>query len=58
MFQPKVLTLSEAHAHIRPHGPAEFLPRDFSNVTKHGETMICAPRWTGFWGARASDLHP
>jgi hypothetical protein len=50
MFQPKVLTLSEAHAHIRPHGPAEFLPRDFSNVTKHGETMICAPAVDGVLG--------
>ena len=54
MFQPKVVTLAEAHVHIRPLGPAEFLPPDFSNVTKNGETIIWDPAVDGLWEVRAS----
>jgi mannose-6-phosphate isomerase-like protein (cupin superfamily) len=54
MFQPKVVTLSEAHVHIRAHGPAEFLPQDFSNVTRHGENIIWDPGVDGILGGESS----
>jgi mannose-6-phosphate isomerase-like protein (cupin superfamily) len=51
MLPPKAVTLSETHVHIRPHGPAEFLAKDFSNVTKSGETtFIWDPKVDGILG--------
>jgi mannose-6-phosphate isomerase-like protein (cupin superfamily) len=56
MIQPKVVTLSDVHAHIRPRGAAEFLPKDFSNVTKLAETMIWNPAVDGIlWGESRQD---
>src|ERR1700677_2199142 len=56
MIQPKVVTLSEVHAHIRPRGAAEFLPKDFSNVTKLAETMVWNPAVDGIlWGESRQD---
>jgi mannose-6-phosphate isomerase-like protein (cupin superfamily) len=51
MPQPRVVTLSNVHVHIRPRGSAEFLPKDFSNVTKLADTMVWNPAVDGIlWG--------
>jgi mannose-6-phosphate isomerase-like protein (cupin superfamily) len=51
MPQPKVVTLSEVHVHIRARGSAEFLAKDFSNVTKLADTMVWDPAVDGIlWG--------
>ena len=47
MPQPRVVTLSEVHVHIRPRGSAEFLPKDFSNVIKLADTMVWNPAVDG-----------
>jgi mannose-6-phosphate isomerase-like protein (cupin superfamily) len=54
MFQPKVVTLSEAHVHIRSRGPAEFRPPDFTNVTKHAETIVWDPAVDGILGGEGA----
>ena len=51
MPQPKVVTLSEVHVHIRARGSAEFLAKDFSKVTKLADTMVWDPAVDGIlWG--------
>ncbi|MFZ0246457.1 cupin domain-containing protein [Candidatus Binatus sp.] len=51
MLQPTVMTLSEVHVHVRPRGPAEFVAKDFSNVTRLGDTMVWDPAVDGIlWG--------
>jgi mannose-6-phosphate isomerase-like protein (cupin superfamily) len=56
MPQPKVVTLSEVHVHIRPRGSAEFLPKDFGNVTKLAKTMVWDPAVEGIlWGESRQD---
>jgi len=56
MPQPRVVTLSEVHVHIRPRGSAEFLPKDFSNVTKLAHTMVWNPAVDGIlWGESRQD---
>ena len=56
MPQPKVVTLSEVHAHLRPRGPAEFLPKDFRNVTRLSDSMIWNPGVDGIlWGESRQD---
>ena len=51
MPQPRVVTLSEVHVHIRPRGSAEFLPKDFSNVIRLADTMVWNPAVDGIlWG--------
>jgi mannose-6-phosphate isomerase-like protein (cupin superfamily) len=56
MLQPRVVTLSEVHAHIRPRGSAEFLPKDFSNVTRLGDSMVWNPAVDGIlWGESRQD---
>jgi mannose-6-phosphate isomerase-like protein (cupin superfamily) len=56
MPQPKVVTLSEVHVHSRPRGPAEFLSKDFSNVTKLADTMVWNPAVDGIlWGEGRQD---
>src|SRR6202023_3098549 len=51
MSQPRVATLSEVHAHIRPRGPAEFLPKDFSNITRLADSIVWNPAVDGIlWG--------
>lgn len=50
MLLPKAMTLSETHLHIRPRGPAEFLPKDFSNATKHGDIINWDPGVDGILG--------
>src|SRR5579862_1790723 len=56
MPQAKVVTLSEVHAHLRPRGPAEFLPKDYSNVTRLTGSMIWNPAVEGIlWGESKQD---
>jgi mannose-6-phosphate isomerase-like protein (cupin superfamily) len=56
MPQPRVVTLSNVHVHIRPRGSAEFLPKDFSNVTKLADTMVWNPAVDGIlWGEGRQD---
>ncbi len=56
MPQPRVVTLSEVHVHIRPRGSAEFLPGDFSNVTKLADSMVWDPAVDGIlWGESRQD---
>src|SRR5208283_5897267 len=47
MLQPRVVTLSDVHVHIRPRGSAEFLPKDFSNVTRLADTIVWNPAVDG-----------
>ena len=52
----KVVTLSEVHVHIRPRGSAEFLAKDFSNVTKLADSMVWDPAVDGIlWGESRQD---
>lgn len=56
MLKPKVMTLSDVHVHVRPRGSAEFLPKDFSNVTKLAHTMVWDPAVDGIlWGESRQD---
>ena len=56
MSEPRVVTLSEVHAHIRPRGSAEFLQKDFSNVTKLADTIVWDPAVDGIlWGESRQD---
>ncbi len=56
MSEPRVVTLSEVHGHIRPRGPAEFLQKDFSNITKLADTMVWDPAVDGIlWGESRQD---
>ena len=56
MPQPKVVTLSEVNVHSRPRGPAEFLTKDFSNVTKLAHSMVWNPGVDGIlWGESRQD---
>jgi mannose-6-phosphate isomerase-like protein (cupin superfamily) len=56
MPQPKVVTLSNVHVHSRPRGSAEFLAKDFSNVTKLADTMVWNPAVDGIlWGESRQD---
>ncbi len=47
MLQPRVVTFSDVHVHIRPRGSAEFLPKDFSNVTRLADTIVWNPAVDG-----------
>ncbi len=58
MPQPRVVTLSEVHVHSRPRGPAEFLPKDFSNVVKLADTMVWNPAVDGILWVRAVRMKP
>ena len=53
MFPPKPVTLSQVHVHMRRNGPAEFLAKDFSNVKRHGSTMIWDPGVDGILGGES-----
>jgi mannose-6-phosphate isomerase-like protein (cupin superfamily) len=56
MPQPKVVTLSKVNVHSRPRGSAEFLSKDFSNVTKLAHTMVWNPAVDGIlWGESRQD---
>jgi mannose-6-phosphate isomerase-like protein (cupin superfamily) len=56
MPQAKVVTLSNVHVHSRPRGPAEFLAKDFSNVTKLADSMVWNPAVDGIlWGESRQD---
>jgi mannose-6-phosphate isomerase-like protein (cupin superfamily) len=56
MPQPKVVTLSNVHVHSRPRGSAEFLPKDFSNVTKLADSIVWNPAVDGIlWGESRQD---
>ncbi|MFZ0679916.1 cupin domain-containing protein [Candidatus Binatus sp.] len=56
MSQPRVVALAEVHVHSRPRGPAEFLPKDFSNVVRLADTMVWNPAVDGIlWGESRQD---
>jgi len=50
MTQVKKVILAESHVHIRPRGAAEFMPKDFSNAVKHGDTIVWDPCVDGILG--------
>jgi mannose-6-phosphate isomerase-like protein (cupin superfamily) len=43
VFKADLEKLAEKHVHIRPHGPAEFLVKDFSRVTRLAHSFVWDP---------------
>jgi len=56
MPQAKIVTLSDVHVHSRPRGPAEFVAKDFSNVTRLADSFVWNPGVDGIlWGESRQD---